>query len=315
MFGQTWIDSTRIWIAAPRFQMERPTFFRAADDLDLMAPLSDLSDDDLAPCAARSMALMAKKRGLSRSPGRTRSTVRCVCHFLLSRCVAANIFGNSPMNFTHAAWEPENIREPDIAESSGKVQGNAYGLILVSRLQIQRDLDCATGSVLWWVSLRKMLGLVSVGRSCSSQGVGMRRAISLPESDTLWTHDVIWIDMSVVSKWSRTGPEAARGSKTCKEWPTAVGRHHYGRWRRWAQSIRTLVRSTPCHLQFLHHLASLALMFHVFFSRIKHVRFHDVSCQWEVLHLFQMICDHPVNNSLKILFCSTNPMLRHQKLL
>ena len=83
--------------------MERPTFFRAADDLDLMAPLSDLSDDDLAPCAARSMALMAKKRGLSRSPGRTRSTVRCVCLFLLSRCVAANIFGNSPMNFTHAA--------------------------------------------------------------------------------------------------------------------------------------------------------------------------------------------------------------------
>eukprot|EP00435_Cladocopium_sp_Y103_P070793 s225_g36.t1 len=31
-----------------------------------MAPLSDLSDDDLAtPCAARSMALVAKKRGLA----------------------------------------------------------------------------------------------------------------------------------------------------------------------------------------------------------------------------------------------------------
>lgn len=46
--------------------MERTTFFRAAEDLDLMAPLSDLSDDDLTPCdpcAARSMALVAKKRG------------------------------------------------------------------------------------------------------------------------------------------------------------------------------------------------------------------------------------------------------------
>ena len=50
--------------------MERTTFFRAAEDLDLMAPLSDLSDDDLTPCdpcAARSMALVAKKRGRSRA--------------------------------------------------------------------------------------------------------------------------------------------------------------------------------------------------------------------------------------------------------
>jgi len=48
-------------------QMERSTFFRPSDDMDFMAPLSDVSDDEVfasAPrMAARSMALAAKKRG------------------------------------------------------------------------------------------------------------------------------------------------------------------------------------------------------------------------------------------------------------
>eukprot|EP00434_Breviolum_minutum_P027581 symbB.v1.2.024393.t1/scaffold2269.1/size83792/5 len=48
--------------------MERSTFFRPSDDMDFMAPLSDVSDDEVfasAPrMAARSMALAAKKRGL-----------------------------------------------------------------------------------------------------------------------------------------------------------------------------------------------------------------------------------------------------------
>jgi len=48
-------------------QMERSTFFRPSDDMDFMAPLSDVSDDEVfasAPrMAARSIALAAKKRG------------------------------------------------------------------------------------------------------------------------------------------------------------------------------------------------------------------------------------------------------------
>lgn len=47
--------------------MERSTFFRPSDDMDFMAPLSDVSDDEVfasAPrMAARSIALAAKKRG------------------------------------------------------------------------------------------------------------------------------------------------------------------------------------------------------------------------------------------------------------
>lgn len=47
--------------------MERPSFFRPADDMDLMDPLSDFEDETvISPprgLAARSMALAAKKRG------------------------------------------------------------------------------------------------------------------------------------------------------------------------------------------------------------------------------------------------------------
>lgn len=46
--------------------MERPSFFRPADDMDLMDPLSE-DETVISPpqgLAARSMALAAKKRGL-----------------------------------------------------------------------------------------------------------------------------------------------------------------------------------------------------------------------------------------------------------
>lgn len=79
--------------------MERPTFFRAADDLDLMAPLSDLSDDDLAtPCAARSMALMAKKRGLAQKQPEAPKPARS------GRQLWADITTDDEDNFP--AWPP-----------------------------------------------------------------------------------------------------------------------------------------------------------------------------------------------------------------
>eukprot|EP00438_Fugacium_kawagutii_P029856 Skav235135 [mRNA] locus=scaffold321:317837:321230:- [translate_table: standard] len=58
-----------VWGGHVRSQaMDRQSFFRPADDMDLMDPLSDFEDDKaISPpsgFAARSMALAAKKRGL-----------------------------------------------------------------------------------------------------------------------------------------------------------------------------------------------------------------------------------------------------------
>ena len=207
MFGQTWIDSTWIWIAAP---------LKVPDGAPYFLPRGRWPGFDGSaerpqrrwPCHSMRSSFHGTHGQETRTVPQPRSDqVDCaMClPFFCYRVVSLPIFLGCTDEF-HAC--SLRTREPDIAESSGKVQGNAYGLILVSRLQIQHDLDCATGSVLWWVSLRKMLGLVSVGRSCSSQGVGMW-AISLPEWYTLDT----WRDMNwhvgclqVIQDWPRSSP-------------------------------------------------------------------------------------------------------------
>ena len=108
--------------------------------------------------------------------------------------VVCQYFRAASMNFTHAAWEhPRTGHRRVKRKGSGKrVRPNLS----------EPFADTAWPGLCNWIGFVMSISSENVGLGfCGTLlfvGVGMCRAISLPESDRLWTDDVIWIDMTLV---------------------------------------------------------------------------------------------------------------------